>query len=77
MRLIEYMKLRELSDDAMAALVGGITAHGIRKIKYGERSASLEIALRIEAVTEGAVPPREVFVDRSPPPAPALAEVST
>ncbi len=55
MRLIDYMRSEHLDDSAMAERVGGITAHGIRKLKYGERGPSIEVAIRIDAVTEGNV----------------------
>lgn len=55
MKLIDYMRTHSLDDEAMAALVGGITSHGIRKLKYHERNPSLEVAIRIEAVTNGQV----------------------
>lgn len=55
MRLIDYMRSQNLGDAAMAKRVGGITGHGIRKLKYGERGPSIETAIRIEAVTDGQV----------------------
>jgi len=59
MKLIEYMRANALDDETMAVRVGSITSHGIRKLKYGERKPSLAVAVRIEAVTEGAVPASE------------------
>jgi DNA-binding transcriptional regulator YdaS (Cro superfamily) len=55
MKLIQYMRAKNLDDAAMAALVGDISEHGIKKIKYGERNPSFAVALRIEAVTKGKV----------------------
>lgn len=49
------MRSQNLDDAAMAERVGGITGHGIRKLKYGERGPSIETAIRIEAVTDGQV----------------------
>lgn len=49
------MRSENLDDAAMAALVGGITEHGIRKLKYGERGPSIEVAIRIGEVTTGQV----------------------
>lgn len=60
MKLLDYMRQNKVDDEAMAALVGGITAHGIRKLKYGERNASLEVAMRIERATRGAVRPADL-----------------
>lgn len=55
MRLIDYMRSENLDDAAMAERVGGITAHGIRKLKYGERGPSIETAIRINEATAGSV----------------------
>jgi hypothetical protein len=55
MRLIDYMRSKNLDDSAMAERVGGISAHGIRKLKYGERGPSIEVAIRIDEVTAGTV----------------------
>lgn len=55
MKLIDYMRSENLDDAAMAARVGGITEHGIRKLKYGERGPSIEVAIRIGDVTGGVV----------------------
>lgn len=77
MRLIDYMRSENLDDAAMAALVGGITEHGIRKLKYGERGPSIEVAIRIGEATAGQVGLNDW--SRSPTPAsskPASAEVS-
>lgn len=49
------MRSENLDDVAMAACVGGITEHGIRKLKYGERKPSIEVAIRIHEVTAGSV----------------------
>lgn len=55
MKLIDYMRSENLDDAAMAARAGGITGHGIRKLKYGERGPSIEVAIRIGEVTAGLV----------------------
>lgn len=55
MRLIDYMRAEGIDDDAMAERVGDITAHGIRKLKYGERGPSIETAIRINAATDDRV----------------------
>lgn len=55
MTLLDYMRERKISEQAMAELVGGISRFGIRKLMYGERNASLRIAARIQEVTGGAV----------------------
>lgn len=55
MKLLDYMRAHGLDDDAMASKIGGITSHGIRKIKYGERNPSAGVAARIQVVTSGKV----------------------
>ncbi|GJE79649.1 hypothetical protein CJNNKLLH_0975 [Methylorubrum thiocyanatum] len=49
------MRSKNLDDAAMAERVGGITAHGIRKLKYGERGPSIETAIRINEATNAEV----------------------
>lgn len=49
------MRSENLDDAAMAERVGSITAHGIRKLKYGERGPSIEAAIRINEATAGEV----------------------
>lgn len=55
MKLIDYMRAKNLSDSAMAQRVGGISEHGIRKLKYGERDPSIATAIRINEATGGLV----------------------
>lgn len=55
MKLIDYMRSENIDDAAMAQRVGDITAFGIRKLKYGERGPSIEVAIRINKVTNGKV----------------------
>lgn len=55
MRLIDYMRARRINDVAMAERVGGVTEHGIRKLKYGERVPSIDLAIRINRATSGKV----------------------
>lgn len=62
MTLLEYMRARKIDDDAMARLVGGITGHHVRKLKYGERGASLRVATRIEDLTGGLVRPSDLVL---------------
>jgi len=68
MKLIDFMREQKLTDAAMAALVGSVSAHGIRKVKYGERSPSLSLAIRIENATGGKVTPADLLMDREPAP---------
>jgi hypothetical protein len=55
MKLIEYMRLKKLDPAGMSAMVDGIGEHGIRKLMYGERNPSVEVAAQIEAATLGEV----------------------
>lgn len=55
MRLIEYMKERDITDERMAELVGDCTVFAIRKWKYGERMPRRKQLARLREVTEGAV----------------------
>lgn len=52
--LHRWMKEAGVDDEAMAARVG-LSTGGIRKLKYGERGASLATAAKIEQITQGAV----------------------
>lgn len=66
MTLYDYMRKHDLSDDEMADRVGRnlIGPFGIKKLKYAERGASLEVALRIEKVTAGDVPASSLVARR-------------
>ena len=64
MKLLDYMKARNLDDDGIAALVGDTTPRAVKKWKYGETTPRLPELLRIEQVTAGEVMP----VDFLPPP---------
>lgn len=55
MKLSDYMRQHALSDDAMAALVGGCSASAVRKWKYGERMPRAGVLARIHDATEGHV----------------------
>jgi hypothetical protein len=64
MKLIDYMRQHNLDPVAMAARVSGIGEHGIRKLMYGERKPSIEVAAEIEAVTHGQVGLRDWIASR-------------
>lgn len=66
MKLIDFMRSENLDDAAMAVRVGGITEHGIRKLKYGERGPSIEVAIRIGNATDGKVGLSDWSKDRMP-----------
>lgn len=55
MRLLDFMRDRALTDDAMAARIGDCSGHAVKKWKYGEREPDASTMLRITAVTKGAV----------------------
>ncbi len=59
MRLLAWMRQNDVSDDALALLVGGVTGHAVRKWKYGERVPSSKIILKIETITAGLVALRD------------------
>lgn len=74
MKLITYMQQRSIDDDEMARRVGGITAHGIKKLKYGERNPSGPVAARIEAVTGGEVRIGDMLRTKAAPPVSPVKE---
>lgn len=66
MKLLDYLKLNDISDEAFAAEFNGeISASGVRKWKYGERNPRLPELVRIEEITNGAVTTRD-FLSEQP-----------
>jgi len=60
MKLLDYLKLTNISDEAFAAKFNGeISVSGVRKWKYGERTPRLPELVRIEELTDGAVTPND------------------
>jgi hypothetical protein len=55
MKLLDWMRDNSLDDDAMAILVGGVTAHAVKKWKYGERTPRRTELQKISEVTAGNV----------------------
>ena len=55
MKLLDYMRVEDLDDEAMAGRIGGCSAHAVKKWKYGERSPDPDRIIRIEEVTGGKV----------------------
>lgn len=76
MKLRQYMTDRGVSDADMAQLVG-LSAFGIRKLKYGERNPSIDVALRIQDVTGGLVTIADLQKDAPRPSETSLAEATT
>jgi predicted transcriptional regulator len=65
MKLRTYMDQYKVSEGAIAD-AAGLSISGVRKLRYGERKPSLEVAMRIEAFTNGLVKPVD-FLAANPP----------
>lgn len=65
MQLHDWLSARNIDDDAFADMVGGVSAHAVRKWRYRERIPRSEEQKRIYAVTEGGVTPND-FVGVGP-----------
>lgn len=60
MKLLNYLKEKNLSDTDFAALLGGgVSESAVRKWKYGERTPRLPELVRISEATSGAVMPND------------------
>ncbi|MGY2052378.1 hypothetical protein [Methylobacterium sp. JK268] len=55
MKLLAYMREQKLDDTAIAAHVGGVTRHAVKKWMYGERMPRPEQIASIERLTDGKV----------------------
>lgn len=55
MKLIAYMRVKKLDDEAMASRVGGVTRHAVKKWMYGERMPRPEQIAAIAKITNGKV----------------------
>lgn len=66
MKLITYMAERSLSAEQMADTVGDVSASGVRKWMYGERTPRPDQMRRIAAVTERAVTPNDFILEVQP-----------
>lgn len=55
MKLIEWMRAQGLDDDAVAAAVGDVSAHAVKKWKYDERIPRKAQLRRLTEVTNGQV----------------------
>lgn len=62
MKLSDYMRERDLDPDEMAALIGGVSASGVRKWANGERVPRAGQMRRINDVTNGAVEPNDFIL---------------
>ena len=66
MTLSEYMLTSDIDDDAMAALIGGCTAHAVKKWRYRERMPRPEAMRRIFEVTGGRVTANDFMTSPQP-----------
>jgi DNA-binding transcriptional regulator YiaG len=59
MRLIDWMREKNLSDGDVATLVGGVSTHAVKKWKYGERVPRRAELQRLDQVSDGQVTPND------------------
>lgn len=64
MTLLDHLKETGEGVSAFADRIGE-SRNTIRKIAYGQRQPSLELAVRISAATQGTVPPSALIVERA------------
>lgn len=55
MLLKDFMRAERLTDAALAELIGGISAFGVRKLRFRSRGPSIRVAARIEEISGGRV----------------------
>lgn len=61
MKLIDYMRLRNLRPEEIAERVGDVSTSGVRKWMVGERIPRKDQMERLVAVTGGEVLPNDFF----------------
>lgn len=61
MKLADFLKWRDISPEAFALLMGGVSASGVRKWITEERIPRRDQIERIAAITEGLVMPNDFF----------------
>lgn len=61
MKLSEFMRMNDLSPDALAALLGDVSASGVRKWANEERIPRKDQIERIVEITDGQVMPNDFF----------------
>lgn len=59
MTLLDHLNAKREGVSAFADRIG-VARNTIRKIAYGQRQPSLELAVRISAATDGAVKPEDM-----------------
>lgn len=62
MRLIDYLKTRNITVAEFAATIGE-AENTVRKIVYGQRQPSLPLAVKISEATGGETPPSDLIKD--------------
>jgi DNA-binding transcriptional regulator YdaS (Cro superfamily) len=68
MTLDQYMKANSLNEDAMVALIGGVSASGVLKWRRGERIPRPEEMAKIVKATDGLVLPNDFYGIATPAP---------
>ncbi|RCL01034.1 MAG: hypothetical protein JSC189_000920 [Candidatus Tokpelaia sp. JSC189] len=67
MKLTDYMTINNISTKDMATLIGGMSASGVKKWLYGERTPRPDQMRRIAEVTKGMVLPNDfVLLSNTP-----------
>lgn len=61
MDLKHYMSEHRLDDEQMAALIGGVSAHGVSKWRRGVRIPRPDEMAKIARATKGAVQPNDFY----------------
>lgn len=77
MKLSEYMRERDLSPDALAAMLGDVSASGVRKWANEERVPRKDQVERIADITGGLVMPNDFYSIPEFPAGPAASQAGT
>ncbi|MBO9099980.1 MULTISPECIES: helix-turn-helix domain-containing protein [unclassified Rhizobium] len=62
MKLAQYMSDNSIAPEGFAEIVGSVSASGVRKWMYGERTPRVEQLRKIAEVTNGAVCPNDFIL---------------
>ncbi|QQM29326.1 helix-turn-helix transcriptional regulator [Martelella lutilitoris] len=62
MKLKQYLTEKNITPEAFAALIGGVSESGVRKWMYGERVPRQEQMIAIADKTDGLVMPNDFFL---------------
>lgn len=66
MKLKQYLTEKNITPEAFAALVGGVSESGVRKWMYGERVPRREQMIAIAEKTDGLVLPNDFLLPQEP-----------